>query len=221
MKILVLCGDKWHRAQTARDGLKPLEAAGFTFDFIEDMSAGLPDDLIPYPAIILTKINHISPTNEQPWMTPASASVLCRYVQEGGGLLVVHSGSVGYDSHKAFRSLLGGVFVSHPEQTSVTVELNSQHFLVSHHCSFHGKDEHYVMDMETETKGQERKREMLLSTSSKDGVNLPGGWTREEGKGRVCVLTPGHNVEIWLEPTYQHLLRAALQWCAGAKVDQL
>ena len=44
----------------------------------------------------------------------------------------------------------------------------------------------------------------------------PGGWTRTEGAGQVCMLTPGHNAEVWLHPSYQVLLGNALRWCAEA-----
>jgi hypothetical protein len=27
------------------------------------------------------------------------------------------------------------------------------------------------------------------------------------------MLTPGHNVEVWLEPSFQVLLGNALRWC--------
>jgi uncharacterized protein len=27
-------------------------------------------------------------------------------------------------------------------------------------------------------------------------------------------LTPGHNLEVWLQPEYQTLLRNGLRWCA-------
>ncbi|CAN5509301.1 hypothetical protein BH10CHL1_BH10CHL1_18130 [soil metagenome] len=53
--------------------------------------------------------------------------------------------------------------------------------------------------------------------SSRHGTQ-PGGWTRLEGDGRVCVLTPGHNLEVWLDPSYQILLGNALRWCG--KVDE-
>jgi type 1 glutamine amidotransferase len=53
----------------------------------------------------------------------------------------------------------------------------------------------------------------FLQTTSDHG-SQPGGWTRSEGAGRVCVLTPGHNVEVWLTPGFQALLRNGLQWCA-------
>jgi type 1 glutamine amidotransferase len=37
--------------------------------------------------------------------------------------------------------------------------------------------------------------------------------TRLEGEGRVAVITPGHNVEVWLQPGFQTLLRNGLAWC--------
>ena len=43
----------------------------------------------------------------------------------------------------------------------------------------------------------------------------PGGWARREGAGRVAVLTPGHNVEVWLHASYQALIGNALRWCGG------
>jgi type 1 glutamine amidotransferase len=42
----------------------------------------------------------------------------------------------------------------------------------------------------------------------------PAGWTRAEGAGRVCVLTPGHNLEVWLHPEFQKLLLNACRWTA-------
>jgi type 1 glutamine amidotransferase len=53
---------------------------------------------------------------------------------------------------------------------------------------------------------------VFMTTSSEHGTQ-PAGWTRTEGEGRVCVLSPGHNAEVWLHPSFQALLRSALLWC--------
>jgi type 1 glutamine amidotransferase len=55
--------------------------------------------------------------------------------------------------------------------------------------------------------------DLFMTTTSQHGTQ-PGGWTRLEGEGRVCVLTPGHNVEVWQHPSFQALLRNTLNWCA-------
>ena len=47
---------------------------------------------------------------------------------------------------------------------------------------------------------------VFIYTTSKNG-NQPGGWTKEDGKGRICVITPGHNLEVWLNEHFQIILR--------------
>jgi len=54
---------------------------------------------------------------------------------------------------------------------------------------------------------------VFLHTRSRHGVQ-PAGWTRAEGLGRVGVLTPGHNLEVWLHPGFQKLLQNGLNWVA-------
>ena len=54
--------------------------------------------------------------------------------------------------------------------------------------------------------------DLFLHTTSQHGTE-PAGWTRTHGKGRMCVLTTGHNPEVWQQPSYQSLLRNCLAWC--------
>ena len=68
------------------------------------------------------------------------------------------------------------------------------------------RDEHYIMEID------DLEANHFLSTTSEHSAQS-GGWLREEGDGRVCVLTPGHNAEVWLHPEFQTLLRNGLLWC--------
>ena len=54
--------------------------------------------------------------------------------------------------------------------------------------------------------------EVFMMTRSEHGEQ-PGGWRRTEGTGRVAVLTPGHNVEVWLHLSFQALLLNTIRWC--------
>jgi type 1 glutamine amidotransferase len=40
------------------------------------------------------------------------------------------------------------------------------------------------------------------------------GYVRTQGKGRVCVLTPGHLLPVWLNAQFKKLLANALRWTA-------
>lgn len=206
MQILVLADDRYHPAQIARAGLGALGDGGLRFDWIENAGDWSAECMAAYPVVVLVKANNVSATDETKWMTPAVEMALRDHVRAGNGLLTIHSGTAGYRETTVLRSLLGGVFVRHPKQCPVTVEPQTGHPLTAGSVPFTLVDEHYFMEMTAEPV------DCFLQTTSEHGVQ-PGGWTRTEGDGRVCVLTPGHNLEVWLHPAYQALIHNGLRWC--------
>jgi type 1 glutamine amidotransferase len=206
MRVLVLCDDYWHPARTARAGLAPLEAQGFEFDWIEDARERSAERMAAYPLVVLTKSNNVSSADRTPWVTPEVESAFREHVRTGAGLLVVHSGSAEYSELPVLRALLGGVFSSHPPQCPITLQPHTAHPVTAGITPFTVFDEHYFMDLD------DPGAEVFLTTSSEHGTQ-PGGWTRSEGDGRVCLLTPGHNLDVWLHPGYQALIHNALRWC--------
>ena len=207
MKILVFCDDYWHPARIPREGLRVLDDPEFTFDWIENVRDWSPETMMAYPAVILTKSNNVSSTDQTEWMTDTIQAAFLDYVSRGNGLLAIHSGTAEYEFKPVLRGLLGGAFAHHPEQCPVTVNPHPAHPLSAGVESFTLKDEHYFMALD------DPKAEVFLTTTSEHGEQ-PAGWTRTEGKGRVSVLTPGHNPEVWLHPSFQTLLRNSLRWCA-------
>ncbi|HRW06702.1 MAG TPA: ThuA domain-containing protein [Caldilineaceae bacterium] len=206
--VLVLCDDKWHPAKTPREGLGALPQHDFHFDWIENAHDWSAERMATYPLVILTKSNNVSATDTTHWMTDEVQHAFLNYVRQGGGLLAIHSGTAEYREATVLRSLLGGVFLHHPKQCPVTVTPKAGHGLTAGSAAFTGKDEHYFMEMNDDSV------DIFLTSSSEHGEQ-PAGWTRTEGNGRVCVLTPGHNVEVWLEPAYQPLISNAMRWCVG------
>lgn len=210
MRVLVLCDDKYHPARTPRAGLAPLEASGFTFDWIEHAGEWSAERMADYPVVLLTKSNNVSSTDHAPWVTPEVEAAFAAYVRAGGGLLAVHSGSAEYLEKRVLRALLGGVFASHPPQCPVTVTARAGHPLAEGAAPFTLVDEHYQMAFD------DVGADVFLTTRSEHGEQ-PGGWSRSDGAGRVAVLTPGHNLEIWLHPSYQALIANALRWCGALR----
>ena len=206
MQILVLCDDYWHPARVPREGLGTLEDEGFTLDWIEDARDWSAERMANYPLVILTKSNHISSSDQSGWMTDEVQSAFAEYVHSGNGLLAIHSGTAGYEQMPVLRSLLGGVFTQHPEQCPVTVEPRDGHPLTEGTSPFTLKDEHYFMTVD------DPQADVFVTTRSEHGEQ-PGGWRRMEGTGRVVVLSPGHNLEVWLHPSFQGLLLNSLRWC--------
>jgi type 1 glutamine amidotransferase len=206
MKILVLCADAWHTAQVPREGLGRLGENEFSFDWIEHAHAWSLEQMMNYPVTVLTKSNNVSAADKTGWVTGDVQAAFLDYVRAGNGLLAIHSGTADYEEMHVLRSLLGGVFRHHPEQCPVTMTPHPGHPLAEGSFPFTLRDEHYFMAMD------DPGVDVFLTTGSEHGEQ-PGGWRRAEGKGRVAVLTPGHNLEVWLHPSYQALLRNALRWC--------
>ncbi len=205
MQVLVLCDDYWHPARVPRAGLAPL-SAGFTLDWIAQAGDWSAQKMAGYQVVVLTKSNNMSSTDQTPWMSDDVQRAFADYVRAGGGLLVMHSGSAGYAETPILRRLMGGVFMEHPPQCHVTYTPRAGHPLTTGSAPFTVTDEHYVMAFD------DAQAEVFLTGTSEHGTQ-PAGWTRIEGKGRVCLLTPGHNLDVWLHPAYQAIIRNALRWC--------
>lgn len=215
-KALVLCDDYWHPAKTPRAGLTQLAGkfADEAFDWMEDAREWPALQINDYPLIILTKSNNFSAADKTHWMSEDVQVALLNYVQRGGGLLAVHSGTAEYKETPVLRALLGGVFDMHPPQCMVTVEATESSSFTDGFAPFTLKDEHYFMAM------GDAPVDVFLTSRSEHGVQ-PAGWRRSEGLGRVAVLTPGHNVEVWLNSSFQLLLRNAMRACADAALPWL
>lgn len=209
MKTLVLCGDVWHPARVPRAGLVGLEGAGFAFDWLEDARDWSLEMMQAYPLVLLTKSNNISSKDSSAWMTPPVEAAFADYVRRGGGLVAVHSGTADYADAPVLRALLGGVFAHHPDQGPVTVRPQADHPLTVGVKPFTIHDEHYFMALD------DPRADIFMTTTSAHG-RQPGGWRRTEGSGRVAVLTPGHNLEVWEHPFFRALLLNTLSW-AGQK----
>ncbi|NLX69447.1 MAG: ThuA domain-containing protein [Clostridiales bacterium] len=207
MRVLVICDDYWHPGSVVKDGLKPLEDSGMEFVYVEDMRDFELNTIKEYPVVILSKSNNISSSNTEKWATEEAQKVFDSYVSNGGGLLAIHSGTAGYGEAGIIRDILGGVFTHHPEQCPVMVEAKGEHAITQGFTPFNLKDEHYFMEIDDND-----KIHVFLTSTSEHGTQ-PAGWTKEYGTGRVCVLTPGHNLEVWLDKGFQVLLKNAINWC--------
>lgn len=215
MRVLVLCDDHWHPASTVRAGLDALAKGDFDFDWIENAAEWSAERMAGYPVVLFTKSDNVSATDERSWVTEKVQQTFVETVRQGHGLLAVHSGTV-YAQKPTMRRLLGGAFIRHPEQCPVTMAPQPGHPLTTGAtplttgvAPFTLVDEHYVMELD------DAQADVFMVTTSEHGTQ-PGGWTRTEGNGRVCVLTPGHTVPVWQHPSFQALLINALRWCGKA-----
>jgi len=224
MRVLLLCDDFWHPAKTAVDGVAPLSKNGFEFDVISNANDFSPEILKKYPAVLICKMDEVSQTDKTPWKTNAVQKAFAGYVNEGGGLVAVHSAVVQGKGTEIFDNLIGCRSNGHPNNCPVTVAPVKPHPVTEGVGLFCETDEHYRIEITapdadvilasySPPQGEESKYESEPYFNTPAGI-YPAGYVRTHGKGRVCVLTPGHLIEVWLNAQFQKLLANALNWCA-------
>jgi len=223
MRVLLLCDDYWHPGQVLIDGFAPLKERGFEFDIITDANDFSSDTLASYPVVIISKCDEISQSDKTPWKTLAVQQAFVDYVENGGGLLVVHTGLVAGQHTETLDRLIGSRFSFHPQDCPVTVQPIKPHPIVNGVELFCEIDEQYRLEIISDDvdiflasysppQGDEAKIESEPYHNSGAWIGA-AGYIRTQGKGRVCVLTPGHHLAVWHNPEYQRVLENAIRWC--------
>jgi len=221
MRVLLLCDDYYHPGDVPERGLAPLREKGIEFDVNKNAKELDLGNLGDYSVVVISKSDHTSKQDEDPWKTPAMQDAFVKYVENGGGLLVTHSGTVAGKDTGKLDNLIGCKFKFHPAQSLVTVQAIKPHPVTEGVGVFVEKDEHYILDiLASDIDILVAAYASALDKEEKPNYDAPGciapaGYVRTQGKGRVCVLTPGHNLEVWHNPEYQRLLENGIRWCAG------
>lgn len=211
MNALIICDDFYHPGGIIEEGLSFLKPE-WELKIMTDMSK---EDLTSLPlngfdVIILCKDNEISNENLNGWLNDTIINKFLEFTENGGGFAAMHAGSVSCKRSAALKNLVGCEFMSHPDQCPVEYysvpEINDS--ITKNVNPFTETDEHYVIDISA------GDANIFLYGKSENG-NLPAGYTRFYGKGRVLALTPGHNLPVWQNAEYKKLIKNALNWCAG------
>ena len=211
--ILVLCDDIWHPSEVIEKGLEPLQDKVYHFDFIKDAKDILtPEMLCEYDLVMNCKCNNITNGNSAEWfedgVTEVGPAEFTEFVKNGGRLLSVHAGNTYHENNAPkYAELIGNSFVGHPPRCTVNVKTVGDHTILDGVSEFVIRDEHYNIVLTA------KDAEVFLESESESGGKQVAGYTRKYGKGRICVLTPGHILSVWRNPQFQRLLINSIEWC--------
>lgn len=131
------------------------------------------------------------------------AEAILEYVRKGGGLLCLHNG-ISLQTDERMFHLIGGKFLCHPPQTNITFKTTSTG-IFSDLPGFTLFEEPYQFAL---------SGDMItpLLTYQYNGLFLLGGWSREEGNGRVVFLTPGHSIRTFRQKEYLDMIYRSVEW---------
>jgi len=150
------------------------------------------------------------------------------FVENGGGLLTIHSGTVTENNWPWFMEMMGARFIGHPpvQQGKLIIE-DRTHPATSFFADsiWIIEDEWYSFDRNPrgevnvlisidENSYDVDNNEWFQGAEQRMGDH-PMVWYRYAGKGRVFQTALGHPKEIYSDPLFLKHIRGAILWTAG------
>ena len=209
-RILLILGGMYHDFEGFAGIMRVLlEGAGHAIDPTYDLDLLTQLDRSDYDLVMsytsLSRHREGQENNTPETLTDDQVRSLTHWVNTGGALLAIHGATVSGLPNPEMRSLLGGVFVSHPPQFSFMVyPMYRPHPITEGIEAFAVKDEFYVQDYD--------ESDSVHMVALDRGVAYPMVWTREQGQGRVAHIAMGHGMDVWRLPQYQQLVLQAVAW---------
>ncbi len=140
-------------------------------------------------------------------LTEAQEKGLVGFVEDGKGLVGIHSATDSFKNSDAYWKLMCGQFSGHGAGTFKVKITGKSHPIVQGMSGFEITDETYVHKFHPESKM------VVLMRREADGE--PVSWVQYVGKGRVFVNGLGHGKPAWENPAFQTLIERALLWATG------
>jgi len=234
VRILIITGDEVgaHNWRETAPFLKQLlTRAGHKVDVTETPGKDLtPANLSRYDVFLLNYCNTPQGAKSNPasvWSDDNKKAFL-EAVKSGKGLVVYHYASSAFTGSSALdrefeKAIAGGWRKQgyHGKMHEFTVTIRKKHPITDGLTSFkHGRDELYQNSLLLP--GSE-----ILATAYSDktkdpkntGKDEPVVWVATYGKGRVCEIVLGHDLEAMRSPGFQALLIRGVEWAATGAVS--
>jgi len=156
-------------------------------------------------------------------LTDDQLEALLTHVENGGGYVGVHCASdltstapddpEDVIDHREepfpeLRELVGGHFLTHPEQSEFGVEIIGDHPVVAGVEDFSVFDEPYQVEVDDDVT-------VLARMDPPDLEDYPVVWTNES-EGQVAYVSLGHTDETFETDAFRTLLRNAVAWADDA-----
>jgi hypothetical protein len=202
LRVLFLGDDGHHRPYVrAKDILPVLANNGIDMFYTDEADDLNMESLRQYHALVFY--------NNQPAISRTQLAALTRFVEHGGGLVVLHSASASFQNSEEFIRLVGAAFKSHGTGTFSATRVAQDHPAIQGVPSFETWDETYI-----HTKHNPVNR-TVLEVRREGGHEEPWTWTKPYGQGRVYYTAWGHDRRTWGQEGFQAQLIQATRWAAG------
>ena len=138
---------------------------------------------------------------------------LFRFVENGGGLIGLHSATDSFKHNRRWLELIGSKFYHHEDFKRYEVRVEDGYYITRRLQSFTLPDELYHLEM------MGPPVQVVAYTPWRGGKE-PMMYVKEHGKGRVAYLALGHDLRSFSSANFQKLLMRGIAWAAKSDVEQ-
>jgi len=219
-RALVLIGDHYHPPAYIPPSLEPVfQKIGMPAQFIYDVRQLNARNLKGIRLLVILRDGMNWPESDDDrifWMTEEQEKAIAEFVGNGGGFLSLHNSTAlkWDDKPSPYLDVLGSTYNGHgpgDEEFDVKV-VNSDHPVTRGVKDYFAIDERHTPIIHADD------ITLLLEAVSGDETSV-NGYVRTYGKGRVCHLANGHNLEVLTNPEMQKLMANAALWCCKIEVS--
>jgi type 1 glutamine amidotransferase len=217
------------------DGHQPVEATELFIPFLEQHGFSVRVEESPKvyaDAEYMATVDLIVQTNTMSTIEPNEFAGLRQAIENGTGLGGWHGGIAdSYRNSADYLQLIGGQFAAHPgkhpqERTGEQSDNYMRHTVNMLPAAAAHPITQGIADFELVTEQywvlHDDYIDVLATTTQAvrtwdpwhRPVTSPAFWTRQWGKGRIFVSTPGHRVEVLQNPTVRTIIERGLLWAA-------
>lgn len=144
-------------------------------------------------------------------IAPSQEAALKSFVENGKGLIPLHSASGCFMNSEWYIKAIGGQFASHGNGSFTTRIVKPDHLAMKGISEFTTTDETYVH--------QKLNPDIQVLMERVEGVKKePYTWVRNEGKGRVFYTAYGHDDTTWKNGNFLKLVKNGVLWALGDEV---
>ncbi len=148
-------------------------------------------------------------------ISASQESALKSFVENGKGLIPLHSAAGCFKNSEWYIKTTGGQFLSHGNGPFTARITNKSHPVMNGISEFETSDETYVH--------QKINPDMTVLMERVEGTKKePYTWVRKQGKGRVFYTAYGHDDITWKKSEFLKLVKNGILWAVGDRVkDQV
>lgn len=215
-KVLIVGGhfshdfDRWFDEEDTKTLKKDPPVSIHYTDRLQDLPANLDHIDVLY-------LSH----NQGDNMTAEVRAAIEKFVDNGGGLLVIHAANwINWkDWDRYYRDFIGGYSRGHDKYGEFTVKVTNREHPITKDFpeSFQVMDELYYHNVSDEGAEINILAEATSSMGKNKGKTFPTMWTVKHPKAKIFCLTLGHAGPAHESNEYQTLLRRGLKWVTPKK----